>query len=114
MALRHIVLFGFADHVDARAKSEVAARFAALRHAVPGVEALEWGVNLSPEGLSHGHSHAFLLTFASDAARDAYLIHPQHVAFSDWVKPMLASVTVVDYWIVRAANPGSATSGDRG
>ena len=98
MALRHVVLFGFADQVGSETKNDVARRFAALQQSVPGVEALEWGVNSSPEGLSHGHSHVFVLTFGSDEARDAYLIHPRHVAFSDWVKPFLASVTVVDYW----------------
>ena len=97
MNLRHVVLFGFVD--EARDAAEVVRRFAALQKSVPGVEAFEWGKNCSPEGLHHGHSHAFILTFGSAEARDAYLIHPEHAAFGTWVKPLLSSVTVVDYWV---------------
>jgi hypothetical protein len=44
-------------------------------------------------------------TLSSGEARDAYLTHPQHVAFTDWVKPFLASATVVDYWTDGASAP---------
>lgn len=98
MALRHVVLLKFAEGVVAQAKLELCRRFAALKQSVPGIEALEWGENTSAEGLDHGYTHAFLLTFGSDQARDAYLIHPEHVAFSEAAKPLLAAVTVLDYW----------------
>ncbi len=64
---------------------------------------MEWGVNSSPEGLNKGASHCFTLTFASDAARDAYLPHPAHTAFAEWVSTWLDSVTVVDYWALLEA-----------
>jgi hypothetical protein len=102
MKLRHVVLFAFNETGDA---AEVVRRFAALQDSVPGIEAFEWGENCSPEGLDHGHSHAFLLTFATAKARDAYLVHPEHTAFGAWVKPLLASVTVVDYWVANEAAP---------
>ena len=98
MALRHVVLFGFAEKIGPDAQAEVGRRFAALAQSVPGVEAFERGENSSPEGLNKGLTHAFLLTFSSDAARDAYLIHPEHQAFAQWVTSLVASVTVVDYW----------------
>jgi len=98
MKLQHVVLFEFANAADSRAIAEVVYRFAALKTLVPGVDAFEWGENCSPEDLHRGHTHVFLLTFGSAEARDAYLIHPNHVAFADWVKPLLASVTVLDYW----------------
>jgi hypothetical protein len=44
-------------------------------------------------------SHVFLLTFASARARDAYLVHPDHVAFAKWVQPFVSSVTVLDYGV---------------
>lgn len=99
MKLRHVVLFGFANGVSAATIAEVVRRFAELKTLVPGVEAFEWGENASPEGLDRGHSHAFLLTFGSAEARDAYLPHPNHVAFADLVKPLLSTATVVDYWV---------------
>jgi hypothetical protein len=79
-------------------------RFAELKALVPGIDDFEWGENSSPEGLNHGHSHVFLLTFANAQARDAYLVHPDHAAFANWVQPFVSSVTVLDYWIERTPN----------
>jgi hypothetical protein len=48
------------------------------------------------EGLNDGLSHMFIMTFESEAARDAYLPHPEHEAFkATWV-PSLARVVVLD------------------
>lgn len=106
MKLQHVVLFGFAETADKQAIAETVARFAALKSLVPGIEAFECGENCSPEDLHHGHTHVFLLTFGSAGARDAYLIHPEHVAFADWAKPLLASATVLDYWATNGAPAG--------
>lgn len=97
MKLRHVVLFGFGNAAPS-AIAEVIYRFVQLKALVPGVVDFEWGENSSPEGLDHGHSHAFLLTFASVEARDAYLVHPHHIAFVNWVQPFVSSATVLDYW----------------
>jgi hypothetical protein len=97
VTLRHIVLFGFNSAVSAATIAEVVHRFAELKSLVPGINEYEWGENSSPEGLNQGHSHAFLLTFSNAVARDAYLVHPHHVAFADWVRPFVSTVTVVDY-----------------
>ena len=85
--------------VSAATIVEVVCRFDELKTLVPGVDALEWGENASPERLDRGHSHAFLLTFGSANARDANHTHPNHVAFADGVGPFLSTVTVVDYWV---------------
>jgi hypothetical protein len=95
--IRHLVLFGFTDDVSREVIVAAARRFAQLRTLVPGIETFEWGENVSPEGLANGHTHAFVLTFLSLEARDAYLIHPDHVEFTKWVKPLLARATVVDF-----------------
>ncbi len=108
MTLRHVVLFGFGKAQSPAAVAEVVRRFAALKDLVPGIEDFEWGENSSPEGLDHGHSHAFLLTFANPQARDAYLVHPDHAAFSAWVRPFVSSVTVLDYSVKRGAAAVSA------
>lgn len=96
--LRHVVMFGFADGTAPDQVDGIVRRFTALKGAIPGIESFEWGLNASPEGLDQGHSHCFVLTFASEAARDAYLPHPEHVAFTEFVKPHIAHVTVLDYW----------------
>lgn len=96
--LRHVVMFGFTEETTPEQIDEIARRFAALKDLIGGIESFEWGANVSPEGLDQGLSHCFLATFASDADRDAYLPHPDHVAFADFVKPHIAKVTVLDYW----------------
>ena len=98
MKLRHVVLFGFKTTVGEAEIGEVVRRFVALRTEVPGIEGFERGVNNSPEGLNRGLTHAFTLTFANAADRDAYLIHPTHRAFSRWVGEFIEAVTVIDYW----------------
>ena len=104
MKLRHVVLFGFGKAHSSAAIAEVIRRFAELKALVPGIDDFEWGENSSPEGLDRGHSHVFLLTFASARARDAYLVHPDHTAFSNWVQPFVSSVTVLDYWVEKTPN----------
>ena len=96
--LRHVVLFGFAATATDTDLAEVVRRFAALRDLVPGIEDFEWGLNNSPENLHHGLTHCFTLTFRSTDARDSYLVDSDHVAFADWVGPLVEHVTVVDYW----------------
>ncbi|MEM1400801.1 MAG: Dabb family protein [Pseudomonadota bacterium] len=96
--LRHVVMLGFKAGTSQAEIDEIVRRFAALEGEVPGIEAFEWGVNNSPEGLNQGLSHCFLLTFATEAARDTYLPHPNHKAFADWVGEWVETVTVVDYW----------------
>ncbi len=95
--LRHVVLFGFKPGAGEAQIDELVARFRALRDLVPGVEAFEWGVDNSPEGLGQGHSHCFTLTFADEAARDAYLPHPHHAAFAQWAGRLIEKALVVDY-----------------
>jgi hypothetical protein len=109
MKLRHVVLFGFEKAQSPAAIAEVVRRFAELKALVPGIDDFEWGENSSPEGLDHGHSHVFLLTFANARARDAYLVHLDHGAFSNWVQSFVSVVTVLDYWVESKA---SAVSGD--
>jgi hypothetical protein len=96
--LRHVVLFGFKPGAREAQIDELVTRFRALHGLVPDIDAFEWGTNSSPEGLSHGHSHAFTLTFASDAARDGYLVHPDHQAFVKFAGPLLEKSLVIDYW----------------
>ena len=101
--LRHVVLFGFkTGSTDAEIK-EIVRRFLELRNLVPGITDFEWGENNSPEGKNHGLTHCFTLTFESEGARDAYLPHPDHIAFAEWAGQWIDSVTVIDYWAKKSA-----------
>jgi hypothetical protein len=96
--LRHVVMLGFKEGTTAAEIEEIIRRFSALKNEVPDIEAFECGENNSPESLNDGLSHCFLLTFATEEARDAYLPHPNHKAFAGWVRQWVAKVVVVDYW----------------
>ena len=96
--LRHVVLFRYAAHVTAEDQERVTQAFAALRDQIPGIVDFEWGVNNSPEGLHLGFTHCYMLTFDSEAARDAYLPHPAHKAFGEILKGLLDGVFVADWW----------------
>jgi len=96
--LRHIVLFSFKEEVDQAGRDEVRRRFTSLRKKIPLIHGFECGMNNSPEGLAHGYEDCYLVSFRSEADRDAYLPHPAHREFSDFVGPLLRNVLVFDYW----------------
>jgi hypothetical protein len=97
MAIRHLVLLRFAENTPAAERRGLESAFAALPAQIDGITGFEWGTDVSPEGLSKGFTHAFTVTFADAAARDAYLPHPAHTAFVARLKPWLADVLVFDY-----------------
>ena len=96
--LRHAVYFSYTPETSKEKIEEIEAAFAKLQTSIPGIEAFEKGVNSSPEGINKGLTHAYLLTFYSNEARDAYLPHPEHVAFGELLSPHLQDVMVIDYW----------------
>lgn len=78
--IRHIVLVRFRSDVS---PADIAGHFAelgALQPLVPGFLAFGAGANISPEPLNQGFTHAFTADFADAAARDAYLVLPDHKA----------------------------------
>jgi hypothetical protein len=95
--IRHIVLLKFTEEATVERRDRLCAAFAGLAEQIPQVRSLEWGLNVSPEGLDKGFTHCFALAFEDEAARDAYLPHPAHLAFVGDLKPWLADVLVIDY-----------------
>ena len=96
--LRHVVLFSFKEESYPEGVRQVEEAFAALPGKIPEIHDYEWGTNNSPEELNQGLTHAFFVTFKSEADRAVYLPHPDHLAFVEVLKPHLQDVTVVDYW----------------
>lgn len=95
--LRHVVMFKFKDDARPEQIREVESEFRALKNRIPGVLSLEWGTNISPEGLNQGFTHCFFVSFADAKARDAYLPHEAHQNFVKILRPVLDKVLVVDY-----------------
>ena len=96
--LRHVVMFKFKDNASAADVKKVEEAFRALPSKISLIKDFEWGVNNSPEKLNQGLTHCFFLSFSSAKDRDAYLIHPDHKAFTVIAGPVIDKVTVVDYW----------------
>jgi hypothetical protein len=96
--LRHVVLFGWKAGADSAGIAKVVEGFKALPQQINLIKQFEWGVNNSPENLNQGLTHCFLVSFASEKDRDAYLVHPAHKEFVTLLQPVLDKVTVIDYW----------------
>jgi hypothetical protein len=95
--VRHVVHFKFKADADKAQIAKVIEEFAALKTKITVVESLEWGTDVSPEGLGKGYTHCWFLSFKNAADRDAYLVHPDHKAFVAILKPLLEDALVVDY-----------------
>jgi hypothetical protein len=93
----HIVHFKFKADAKPEDVKKVEAGFAALKGQIKEVETLVWGTDSSPEKLSDGFTHCWIVTFKDEKARDAYLVHPPHKAFVDVLKPVLEKPLVVDF-----------------
>lgn len=96
--LRHVVMFKFKEGASKEGIEAVEKAFVGLKDSIPLVRSLEWGTDVSPEGISQGFTHCFLVTFDSEQDRDAYLPHPAHKAFGNVLKPVIDKVMVIDYW----------------
>lgn len=96
--LRHVVMFKFKDSSQPADIKKVEDAFASLSKKIKLIKKFEWGTNNSPENLNQGLTHCFLVTFKSEKDRDEYLVHPDHRAFVEVLKPHLDKVTVLDYW----------------
>lgn len=96
--LRHVVLFGFMDTTTQATIDTIITAFLNLQTKIPQIADMEWGTDVSIEGLQQGHTHTFLLTFASEEDRGIYLNHPDHADFGDLARPHIKTITVTDYW----------------
>jgi hypothetical protein len=95
--VRHVVLFKFKDGTTAQQQKVIEDAFRALPEKIHEVAGFEWGTNISPENLSQGFTHCFLVTFNDTKGRDAYLPHPAHRAFGKILGSHLDKVLVIDF-----------------
>jgi Stress responsive A/B Barrel Domain len=93
----HIVHFKFKKEATPEQIKKVETEFAALKAKIGEIQSMEWGTDSSPEKLSDGFTHCWVITFKNEKARDAYLVHPDHTAFVKIVGPVLEKPLVVDF-----------------
>jgi hypothetical protein len=98
--IRHTVFCRFRKDADVAA-IEKALR--GLQKSIPGIFAITFGADNSPEGLQKGFTHAFSVDFTDAAARDAYLPHPAHQVVGklvvDNLDGGLQNLVVIDWTI---------------
>jgi hypothetical protein len=78
--IRHCVLVRFRPEVTQEDRAAIYTELESLREVVPGFRGMSAGPNVSPEGVHQGFVDGFTMDFTDEAARDAYLIHPDHKA----------------------------------
>jgi hypothetical protein len=95
--VKHIAVIKFKDGTPQEQIDKVFDQLMDLSETISGIEDYVSGPNNSPEGLTQGHTHGFIMTFEDVGARDAYLNHPEHVRFQKEVLPYVDSVLVFDF-----------------
>lgn len=99
--LRHVVLFSYKPTTSEADKEQIAQAFAKLPSQIDEIIDFEWGSDVSVEGIARGYNHCFIVTFRDAVGRDAYLPHPAHKAFGDFLGGRVEQVLVIDYWARR-------------
>ena len=90
-------MFQFKEGISKNQVAEVEVAFMALQGQIDTIVDIEFGTNVSPEGLNDGLTHCFLVTFKNKAGLEVYLPHAAHKKFVDLIKPRLEKVMVIDY-----------------
>jgi hypothetical protein len=96
--LYHVVSLKFKPGSTPEQIKGVEDAFRALKGKISEIKTLHWGTNVSPEKHDKGFTHCFVLTFATEKDRDAYLVHPDHKAFGKTLGPVFGDVFVIDFW----------------
>lgn len=97
-SLRHAVFLSFKEDAKQTDIEKALQLFAGLPDEIKTIKGFEWGTNNSPEPHDDGYTHAFLVTFESQADLDAYGPHPAHQELGKALRPIRGKVRVLDYW----------------
>lgn len=92
-----MVLLRFRSDAAAEQPGRLFRALEGLRHTLPGILHFAGGPYSSPEGLHQGYTHGFLMTFADAAARDHYLVHPDHEQVKQDFLPYLEGIVAFDF-----------------
>jgi hypothetical protein len=96
MPVVHVVLIAWKPDATSERRQQARTQAQAFGERIPGILTVVEGPSVSPEGLERGHDYALVITFADEAARDAYLPHPVHREFVALLDGWTTEVTVYD------------------
>ena len=95
--VKHVALLKFKEGTSQDQIDDVFNQLLDLSENVSGIDDYVAGPNNSPEGLSEGFTHGFVMTFHDAAARDAYLTNADHERFEGNALPVIDKVVVFDF-----------------
>ena len=96
-SVKHVVSFKFKKEATAEQIKRIETAFAALKSAIPQIQSLEWGTNVSKENLDKGFTHMWVLSFKNEADVQTYIDHKVHQDFVSLLKPILDDAFVLDF-----------------
>jgi hypothetical protein len=95
--VKHIVLLKFKEGTTEEQITKFFEDALDLSETVPGIDDYVSGANCSAEVLNQGMTHGFIMTFSDAAARDTYLVHPEHEKFKAMAMPMVENLLIFDF-----------------
>ena len=95
--VKHIVLLKFKEETTEEQINKFFDDVLDLSESVPGIDNYVSGANCSASGSSQGLTHGFIMTFSDAAARDAYIVHPEHVSFKAASFPLVDTCLIFDF-----------------
>ena len=99
-AVKRIVLFRFKTGTTDETIGQILDGLSGLKDKIPGIKDFFSGVYSSPDGLNQEYTHAFVMTFADEASRDAFGPHKAHQKLvEELVGPNLEGVLAFDFLV---------------
>jgi hypothetical protein len=95
--VKHVVLLKFKEGTTEEQTGKFFDDLLDLSETVPGIDDYVSGTNCSPEGAAQGLTHGFIMTFADAAARDAYIVNPEHERFKAMALTVVETVLIFDF-----------------
>jgi hypothetical protein len=95
--VKHIVLLKFKEGTTEEQIGKFFEDVLDLSETVPGIDDYVSGNNCSLEGRNQGLTHGFIMTFSDLAARDAYIVHPEHERFKTTAMGEVETILVFDF-----------------
>ena len=97
--VKHIALVKFKQGTTEEQIAKIFDEILDMTESIPEIEDYVAGPNSSPEGLTQGYTHGFIMTFKDAAARDSYLANPERTRLKANHQAHIESVSVFDFEI---------------
>lgn len=87
--IKHIVLVRFAKNITEAQITAIFNKIGALESVLPAMKSFDYGKYNGSAERNKGFDHAFYMEFDTEAERDEYLVHPEHVKVGQELRTLL-------------------------